>query len=807
MSENIDIKLPMPILALRGLVVFPEMLLHFDVGRKKSIAALNSAMASDQEIFLVAQKDVLVDDPKLQDLYKIGIVSRIKQILKLPSSDNVRVVIEGEYRASIHELSQESPFLYGTVAKCREKKSRGDTAALQEALLRKTRELFESYVSMSPKMSPDVLMMVMSSVEPSKLADYIASNIMLEVDDKQEILSELNPLKRLEKLCVILSKENELLDIENDIHNRVQEQVDQNQREYFLREQMKAISYELNESDNPQEEAEEYREKIIALKLGKTVEDHLLGECDKLFKMPSGSHEASVIVSYLDLCLSLPWNKYTKDRYDLANAQKVLDRDHYGLVKVKERIIELLAVRKLSPNISGQIICLYGPPGVGKTSIAKSLAKAMGRKYARISLGGIRDEAEIRGHRKTYIGAMPGRIISAVKQAGSCNALILLDEIDKIGTDYRGDPSSALLEALDPEQNFEFRDHYIEVPFDLSKVLFITTANTLSTIPEPLLDRMEVIELSSYTHEEKFNIAKKHLVPKQIKRHGLNGRNTKIGDDAIHTIIDSYTREAGVRNLEREIATICRKSAKNIVSGDLKRTVVTLSNIEEYLGPKKFINNELSDKNEVGVATGLAWTSAGGETLQIEVAVLEGTGKLELTGSLGDVMKESAHAAVSYVRSRTGEFGIHKEFYKNRDIHIHVPEGAIPKDGPSAGITIATALVSALTNRPVKRDVAMTGEITLRGRVLPIGGLKEKSMAAYRLGIKTIIIPEDNKPDLAEIDPVVLSAVNFVTVKNVDKVIECALISDEEKPKAEKKAEANLPVIKENAVNHNIITQ
>ncbi len=759
-----------PVLALRGIVVFPKMVLHFDVGRKKSIAAIKSAVTEQSQIFLVAQKDINMENPALDDLFKIGTVCTVKQVLKL-QNDTLRVVVEGAARARLLSMNNEKEFLSAQVRLCHTGRVKQEEEVYAAALIRQTRELFEEFISFSSKPAPDVFMTVMAAERAGDLADYLASNLPLDVADKQAILQLLNPLKRLEKLCSILSRECEILALEKDIGEKVNASMEKNQREYYLREQIKAIYEELGETDDPQEEAQAYRDKILSLDLTEEIESKLLKEADKIFKMPPNSHEASVIRSYLDVVLDLPWNVYTDDNQDLKAAKAVLDADHYGLQKVKERIVEMLAVRKLAPDISGQIICLAGPPGVGKTSIAKSLASAMNRRFARISLGGVRDEAEIRGHRKTYIGAMPGRIINAVKQAGSSNPLILLDEIDKLGADYKGDPSSALLEALDPEQNHSFRDHYLEVPFDLSKVLFITTANDRSAIPGPLLDRMELVELPSYTHEEKFHIARRHLIPKQVKRHGLNGNQLRITDDAVHEMIDSYTREAGVRKLEREIASVCRKTAAKVAGGEAKRVSVTHLNLEDFLGIPKYQKESLRGQSEVGIVTGLAWTAVGGDTLCIETAIMDGTGKLELTGNLGNVMKESAKTAVTCVRGLAKKLSIDENFYQTKDIHIHVPEGAVPKDGPSAGITMATAIVSALTQRPVSSELAMTGEISLRGRVLPIGGLKEKSMAAYRLGIKKVLIPEKNQPDLQEVDPAVLDNITFIPVATIDEVM------------------------------------
>lgn len=767
----------MPIVALRGLVIFPCDTIHFEVGRKKSIRALEEAMRDKRLVFLVAQKEVETEEPSLKDLYKIGVVASIKQTVKMPNSENIRVTVEGMYRGEILQMISERPFLSGIIKRRREPKIRPEDSDYLQALMRKVKDSFEDYANVAPRVAPDLILKVIDEKNPSKLADYIAGNIMIEYEQRYHILSCLNVLERLVRVCVMLENESNLLVLEEQIQDRVEEQINQNQKEYYLREQLKAISQELNEDVDGLSEIEEYREKILSIGLEKKYEEKLLKECSRLEKMPSSSPEANVSRTYLDTVLGLPWNEYTVDNLDLAHARKVLDDDHYGMEKVKQRMIEMLAVRKLNPNITGQIICLVGPPGVGKTSIASSIARAIGRKYTRISLGGIHDEAEIRGHRKTYIGAMMGRIMSAISTAKSSNPLMLLDEIDKLGSDYKGDPSSALLEVLDAEQNNTFCDHYVEIPFDLSKVLFITTANDLSTIPAPLLDRMEVIELSSYTQQEKLNIAKRHLLPKQRKRHGLNGNMLRIKDDAMMQIISSYTRESGVRKLERQISSICRKAAMHY--DETRRCLmVTADNLESILGAPKYKRNNLNASDEVGVVNGLAWTAVGGEMLQMEVLVMDGTGKLELTGSLGDVMKESAKAAVSYIRKHADEYGVDKDFYKTKDIHIHAPEGAVPKDGPSAGVTMATALLSALTLRKAKRAVAMTGEISLTGKVLPIGGLKEKTMAAYLNGIKKVIIPSDNFVDLEEVADVVKENVEFVCVKTLDEVFDHALNID-----------------------------
>ena len=772
----------MPVVALRGLVIFPEEKLHFEVGRKKSIAALKAAMANGREIFLVAQKSVSIEEPMPEDLFRIGVVASVQQVTKIPNSENVRVTVNGMYRAEIAEMISIKPYLEASVKLTRSHKIKEDEKDYVNALTRQLKDIFEEYAQAAPRLAPDVLLGVIDEKNPGRLADYIAGNIMIEYEQRYEILKELNIANRLLKCCTMLKSEIELFNLEEKIQSVVQERIDKNQKEYFLREQMRAISEELGEGKTVEDEILSFRDRIKAIGLEEAHEKKLLDECSRLEKMSPTSPEATVSRSYLMTVLNMPWNIRTEDKLDLKNAQKVLDRDHYGLKKVKERIVEMLAVRKLNPDINGQIICLVGPPGVGKTSIARSVAEAMGRKYVRISLGGVHDEAEIRGHRKTYIGSMPGRIMAAMEQAKSMNPLMLLDEIDKLGSDYKGDPASALLEVLDAEQNFAFCDHYLEVPFDLSKVLFITTANDKYSIPAPLLDRMEIIELGSYTHEEKFNIAKKHLVPKQRKEHGISANLLRITDNALHEIIDGYTREAGVRRLEKQIAAICRKTAFKL-DEENKRVTVKPADLEEMLGSRKYKDEKLSDKNEIGVVNGLAWTSVGGEMLQVEVAVLEGKGEIKLTGSLGDVMKESASAAVSFIRSKAKEYDIDEDFYKTKDIHLHFPAGAVPKDGPSAGVTIATALLSALTDTPVRCDVAMTGEISLRGKVLPIGGLREKTMAAYRHGVKTVIIPEDNKSDLDEVENVVKENIRFVLANSLETVFENALCEKKEEKK------------------------
>lgn len=774
MEKKLSATQTMPAIALRGLVLFPKMVLHFDIGREKSILALNKAMESGRKIFLTAQKDVSVDNPKADELYKVGVVAEIKQVVRV-SGNGLRVMAEGVYRAKMTAVHDDEPFFVVDARRMPTRKIPADSEELTSALMRTVKSLFQEYCDLSPKMPKEIVLGVLVASDPEMLSEYIAGNVPFTIEEKQSILEQSQPLKRLEMLAEIFENENEILRLEAGIYEKVKERADQNQKEYYLREQMKVISEELGEDDSPEAEAQEYFDKISALELSDEVRDKLLKETNRLYKMPSSSQEAAVIRGYLDTCLELPWNLKKPVKSDVAQAKKILDHDHYGMKKVKERIIEAIAVRALAPDIKGQILCLVGPPGVGKTSVAKSIARATGRDYVRISLGGVRDESDIRGHRKTYIGSMPGRIIDAVRRAGSRNPLMLLDEVDKLGGDYKGDPSSALLEVLDSEQNHAFRDHFIELPFDLSDVMFIATANDADAIPAPLYDRMEVIELSSYTREEKLHIAREHLIPKQRERHGLNGRQVRISDDAVYSLIDSYTREAGVRKLERSFASLFRKCAAKIVAGEAKQVSVTAANLPDIMGPHRFKPDDLGGENAVGVVNGLAWTAVGGEMLQVEVAVLEGSGKLELTGKLGDVMKESAQAAVSFLRAHYDRYGLSKTFYKDKDIHIHVPEGAVPKDGPSAGITICTALLSALSGVEVKHDVAMTGEITLRGRVLPIGGLREKTMAAYRNRIKTVIIPAANLPDLEEVESVVKENITFIPVKSVEEVFPIAL--------------------------------
>lgn len=766
----------MPMVALRGLVIFPEMTLHFDVGRQKSVRAIRAAMEKKTNIFLAAQVDMECDDPRTDDLYNMGVVCEVKQVIKLPGTDTLRVVVYGLYRAELLHINSANPYLSAIVHRIDTEKVESKDKMYEQALVRSLVETFESYSYFIPKLPPDVTIGVSVRKEAAEITDYILSNISIDYSVKQQLLEELDPLRRAERLCVILTREIELLTIEEQINEKVQEQMDENQRDYYLREQLKAISEELNDGDSAISEAENYREKIRAIGFNADTEKKLLKECDRLMKMQSSSPESAVIRNYLDKIVSLPWNTFTEDNLDIENAEAVLDKDHYGLADVKKRIIEYIAVRKMNPDVRGQIICLAGPPGVGKTSIAKSLARALGKNYARISLGGVRDEADIRGHRKTYIGSMPGRIIEAIESAKSSNPLILLDEVDKLGSDNRGDPSSALLEVLDAEQNNAFCDHYLEIPYDLSKVLFVTTANDKNRIPAPLLDRMEIIDLPGYTHEEKFNIAKKHLVPKQTKANGLKRTNVRFTDKALKSIISGYTKEAGVRTLERTVSTVLRRIAVEYAKGYDGKISVKDTDLEKYLGAAKYKPDDISRENQIGVVNGLAYTSVGGTMLTVEVAVMDGSGKLELTGSLGDVIKESAKAALTFIRANAEKYRIDKDFYKDKDIHIHFPEGAVPKDGPSAGVTVFTALVSALSGCKVRSDVAMTGEITITGRVLPIGGLREKTMAAYVEGIKTVIIPSANESDLEKVDDKVKESIKFVIASTGDDVLKAALV-------------------------------
>lgn len=763
----------LPMMALRGLTVFPGMLLNFDVERPMSIASLNQAMGEDQIIFLAAQKEMATDVPTTDDVYAVGTVCRIKQMMKQPGNKTIRVMVEGLVRGKVAAVTSTSPGFLAVIDPLPDAEER--STARVEALIRHCCNLFDDYVHASGNLAPEAIINILGSTNATFVANFIAQHVYLRPEEKQELLEELRPSRRLAKLSKMLSREIEVLNLQRSLEEAAQERVNQAQQEYLLREQLKVIQGELGETDDTAQELDEYRTKIKALQLPQDSEERLLKEVNRLKKQPFGSSEASVIRNYLDVCLELPWNVRTKETLDIRQARKILDEDHFGLEKVKDRVIEALAVRQLAPDAKGGVLCLVGPPGTGKTSIAMSIARATNRKLTRISLGGVHDEAEIRGHRKTYVGAMPGRIVSGLQTAGSMNPVMVLDEIDKLGSDYRGDPSAALLEVLDAEQNSHFRDNFLEIPIDFSDIFFITTANTTQTIPRALLDRMEVIELSSYTDEEKLQIAKRHLLPKQRKKHGLRPVQLRISDDAIREIIALYTRESGVRVLERELVAICRKTAKRISLGECKSVQLRAGGVHAYLGPARYQQEKLYAQDEIGLVRGLAWTSVGGEVLDVEAGVVEGSGKLELTGNLGDVMKESARAAVTYIRSRAKMLGIDPEFYTNRDIHIHFPEGAVPKDGPSAGITICIAVISALTNTPVRRDLAMTGEITLRGRILPIGGLKEKTMAALRTGITTVIIPSENEKDLDEIDQTVRSSLNFITTDHVDKILDVAL--------------------------------
>ena len=780
MSEKVTVKversvLHLPAIALRGLVVFPNNLLHFEVGREKSIAAVEWAVSNNSDVFLVAQKEMKVEDPKAADLYTYGVVAEVKQVMRV-SDDLVRILVEGKYRARLSEMEDDGSFLLATVRPAPVKMAKPEELPEADVLVRNVKKSFDDLLALNPHIGKDVVFAITTSTDAAFLSEYIPANLLFRFEDKQAILDEGTLMGRLHLLIEKMHRERRMLEIDKEIAQKVDEAMDKNQRDYYLHEQLHMISEELGEDDDTTAEAEEYRRKITALHLDEDREKKLLKEVDRLSKMQSSNQEGTVIRTYLDTCLDLPWNTFTEDDLDIAKAQRVLDRDHYGLKKVKDRILEVLAVRKLAPDVKGQIICLVGPPGVGKTSIARSIAESLNRKYVRISLGGVRDEAEIRGHRRTYIGAMPGRIISAITTAKSTNPVILLDEIDKLAGDYKGDPSSALLEVLDPEQNRTFKDNYLDIPFDLSEVLFITTANDASTIPGPLYDRMDVIELPSYTRTEKFNIAKRHLLPKQLKNNGLEGRVTLTGS-ALYAIIDGYTREAGVRNLERTITSVLRKCAQKIAAGEAEKISVSAAMVKELLGPEKVKPTFISRKDAVGIANGLAWTSVGGEMLPVEVAVIpNGTGKIEITGSLGDVMKESAQLAVTYAKVHAEEYGITPDKFKNTDLHIHAPEGAVPKDGPSAGVTLTTALISALSGIPVNHDLAMTGEITLHGNVLPIGGLKEKSMAAFREGISTVLIPRDNASDLYEVDAEVKEKVRFIPVGTLSEVLKHALV-------------------------------
>ncbi len=763
----------LPMIVVRGLVVFPNTLLHFDMAREKSILALENAMVNKQLAFVTMQKDITIENPAPEDIETMGTICKITQVVKMPNN-TVRVLVEGLKRAKISEILKTKPYFVSLVDEI-EPEEFDEEELENEALKRKLIDEFMNYREFNRKVSGEFLFTQQNTDDTSRLADNLASNLPLKLSDKQEILNTVDVKTRVENLISLLIRETEIAKIDSVIDKKVKSNIDKNQREYFLREQMKVIQEELGDKEGVELEAEEYKQKLSELDLPEAVREKCDKELERFMKMSYSNPESNVIRTYLTWVCDLPWNNVTKDTLSIKKAKAVLAKDHYGLEKVKERILEFLAVKQITVTMAGPILCLVGPPGVGKTSIAKSIAESMGRTYVRISLGGIRDEADIRGHRRTYIGSMPGRIITALKPAGPNNPLMLFDEIDKMGSDYKGDPSAALLEVLDAEQNTKFRDHFMEIDFDLSNILFIATANTLDTIPRPLLDRMEIIELPGYTSEEKFHIAKRHLLPKQLKKHGLKNDNISINDGAIRTVIEHYTREAGVRTLERKIANICRKAALLLVDDPETKVRVTARNMEEFLGKHLFEREQASKKDEVGIVTGLAWTQVGGDTLSVEVNVMQGTGNLELTGQLGDVMKESAKAAVSFVRANAENLDIDGEFYQNRDIHIHVPEGATPKDGPSAGITIATALTSALSGKKVKHDVAMTGEITIRGRVLPIGGLREKTLAAYRAGIKTIIIPWENKKDIDELESVVKENIDIKPVHNMNEVLHIAL--------------------------------
>ena len=766
-----------PALALRGLVVFPRLTASFDLERLVSMRALERAMEGERELFVVTQREVNVDLPQESDLYAVGTLVKISQVLRV-SDHVIRVIVEGKQRARLRRLWQREPFLQAQIELI-EEQAPVRPGTRTEALLRQTYANFGEYVELTQNLTAEILAEVFTGTEPGYIADFIAQHVNVRYQDKQAILEELRPLLRLRRVNELLRRESEVIALEQEIESKVRDRVGRIHRDFVLREQIKVLQNELGEGEDSDEELKDYRERIAALKLPEESEKKLLKDVDRLSKQSYGSSEASVLRTYLDTVLELPWNNLTKERVSVDAARKVLERDHFGMEKVKERILEFIAVRALKDDAKGQVLCLVGPPGVGKTSIALSVAKAMNRKVARLSLGGVRDEADIRGHRKTYVGAMPGRIVEAIGRSGSMNPLLVLDEIDKLGSDHRGDPASALLEVLDAEQNHAFRDHYLEIPIDLSRVMFIMTANTTDTIPRPLLDRMEVIELPSYTDEEKVQIALRHLLPKQKAEHGVPKAALRMDENAVRAVIAQYTRESGVRQLERQLAKLCRKTAMALNTTDAKRVTVTAENVDTYLGVPRYTREKASKKDLVGVVNGLAWTQVGGEILPVEVNVMEGSGKLELTGNLGDVMQESCKAALSCLRSRVAELGIEPEFYKTKDIHIHFPEGAVPKDGPSAGIAITTALLSALTGRPVRHDVAMTGEVTLRGRVMPIGGLREKTMAALRAGLHTVILPQENEKDLDDIDQSVRERLRFVPVETVDAVFAEALVLPE----------------------------
>jgi len=764
----------LPLLPLRGILVFPYMIIHLDVGREKSIGALEEAMVQDRQIMLATQKDAQNDRPEADDIFPIGTVAEIKQLLKLPGG-TIRVLVEGLHRARILNYLAVDPFYLVEVAEYSEQEEKTPEV---EALVRTVIFQFEQLAKLSKKISPETLVSVVTVEEPGRLSDLVAAHLVLKIEDKQVLLDAISIKERLEKLCEILGREMEILELEKRINVRVRKQMEKTQKEYYLREQMKAIQKELGDRDERTAEADEYRQRMKEQELPKEVAEKILKEIERLEKMPPMVAESAVIRTYLDWLLALPWTKETVDRLDIDIAEKILDEDHYGLEKVKERILEYLSIRKLTEKMKGPILCLVGPPGVGKTSLAKSIARAMERKFVRVSLGGVRDEAEIRGHRRTYVGALPGRIIQGMRNVGSRNPVFLLDEIDKMSADFRGDPSAALLEVLDPEQNNSFSDHYIEVPYDLSRVLWLVTANVTHSIPRALLDRMEVIAIPGYTEEEKQQIAKRFLIPKQVRDHGLTEKQIELSEGTVQKVIREYTREAGVRNLERNIANLCRKVARQIVQNKRTSVKITAQNLHTFLGPPKFRHGQAERCQQVGVATGLAWTDIGGDVLAVEVTVMKGKGKLTLTGQLGEVMQESAQAGFSYVRSRARELGIDEDFYEKYDIHIHLPEGAIPKDGPSAGITMATALASALTGKMVRNDLAMTGEITLRGRVLPVGGIKEKVLAAHRAGIKKVILPKENRRDLDELPLNVRRSVEFISVEHMDEVLKNSLLDN-----------------------------
>ena len=777
-----EFKIPdeLPLLPVRDIVIFPYMILPLFVGRESSINAVNEALASDRMILLVAQKDAGNNEPKPEDLYNVGTVVMVIRMLKLPDG-RVKILVQGLSKAKIISYAADKPFYKVKVERIKEPSEPKEKSLKTEALMRNVRDQLEKAISLGKMLPPDLLVIADNLDSPGKLADLAASNLGLKVEEAQQILEILDHEERLNKVGEFLGKEVEVLTMQQKIQSAAQEEMTKTQKEYFLREQLKAIQKELGDIDEKTEEINEFKKKIADVKMPNEVEKEALKQLDRLAKMHPEAAEATTVRTYLEWMVELPWSKATADNLNIKGAAKVLEEDHYDLEKVKERILEYLAVRKLKAKMKGPILCFVGPPGVGKTSLGKSIARALGRQFVRISLGGVRDEAEIRGHRRTYIGSLPGRIIQGIKQAGSNNPVFMMDEVDKIGADFRGDPSAALLEVLDPEQNYSFSDHYLGVPFDLSNVMFITTANLTDPIPSALKDRMEIISLSGYTEEEKLGIAKKYLIPRQMEEHGIKAKQIHISDEAVLKIISQYTREAGLRNLEREIATICRKVAKDVAQGNGRLHRISAANLNKFLGIRKFLPETEAERNQVGVATGLAWTQAGGEIMHIEVTTMKGRGALTLTGQPGDVMKESAQAAMSYARSRSKNYGLKEDFYQKIDVHIHVPAGAIPKDGPSAGITMATALISKLTGIPVRKDVAMTGEITLTGRVLPIGGLKEKSLAAKRAGIMTIIIPKDNNKDLEEIPSNIRKDMKFILAKEMDDVIKSALLFDKEK--------------------------